>query len=120
MQKNVPKSAPAWLERVSMWAETSQRSVAYALTKDAMDLARAKGLPGVSPAMMEGFAAAKVLAEGLRRAGPNPTGPKLRDALEGMKSFDLGGLTLGYSPTDHSGMDFTDLAIIDAAGKFRR
>lgn len=97
-----------------------ERSVAYALTKDAMDLARAKGLPGVSPAMMEGFAAAKVLAEGLRRAGPNPTGPKLRDALEGMKSFDLGGLTLGYSPTDHSGMDFTDLAIIDASGKFRR
>ena len=97
-----------------------ERSVAYALTKDAMDLARAKGLPGVSPAMMEGFAAAKVLAEGLRRAGPNPTGPKLRDALEGMKSFDLGGLNMGYSLTDHSGMDFTDLAIIDASGKFRR
>ena len=97
-----------------------ERSVAYALTKEAMDLARAKGLPGVSPAMMEGFAAAKVLVEGLRRAGPNPTGPKLRDALEGLKSFDLGGLTLGYSPTDHSGMDFTDLAIIDASGKFRR
>ena len=97
-----------------------ERSVAYALTKEAMDLARTKGLPGVSPAMMEGFAAAKVLAEGLRRAGPNPTGPKLRDALEGLKSFDLGGLTLGYSPTDHSGMDFTDLAIIDASGKFRR
>ena len=97
-----------------------ERSVAYALTKEAMDLARTKGLPGVSPAMMEGFAAAKVLVEGLRRAGPNPTGPKLRDALEGLKSFDLGGLTLGYSPTDHSGMDFTDLAIIDASGKFRR
>jgi branched-chain amino acid transport system substrate-binding protein len=44
----------------------------------------------------------------------------LRDALEGIKSVDLGGLMLGYSPTDHSGMDFTDLAIIDAAGKFRR
>ena len=98
----------------------SERSVAYSLTKEAMDLAKAKGLSGVSPAMMEGFAAAKVLVEGLRRAGPNPTGPKLRDALEGIKSVDLGGLMLGYSPTDHSGMDFTDLAIIDAAGKFRR
>lgn len=98
----------------------SERSVAYALTKEAMDLAKAKGLPGVSPAMMEGFAAAKVLAEGLRRAGPKPTGPTLRDALEGIKNFDLGGLMLGYSPTDHSGMDFTDLAIIDASGKFRR
>ena len=98
----------------------SERSVAYSLTKEAMDLAKAKGLSGVSPAMMEGFAAAKVLAEGLRRAGPNPTGSKLRDTLEGMKSYDLGGLVLGFSPTDHSGMDFTDLAIIDASGKFRR
>ena len=98
----------------------NERSVAYGLTKEALELARAKGLPGVSPAMMEGYAAAKVLVEGLRRAGPNPTGTRLRDALESIKNLDLGGLTLGYSPTDHSGMDFTDLAIIDASGKFRR
>jgi len=39
----------------------SERSVAYAFTKEAMDLAKAKGLAGVSPAMMEGFTAAKVL-----------------------------------------------------------
>ena len=98
----------------------NERSVAYALTQEAMELAKAKGLPGVSPAMMEGFTAAKVLVEGLRRAGPNPTGPRLRDALEGIKSVDLGGLSVGYSPTDHSGLDFTDLAIVDASGKFRR
>ena len=98
----------------------NERSVAYALSKEAMDLAKAKGLPGVSPAMMEGFAAAKVLVEGLRRAGPNPTGPKLRDALEGITNFDVGGMRLNYSATDHSGLDFADLSIIDASGKFRR
>jgi ABC-type branched-subunit amino acid transport system substrate-binding protein len=98
----------------------NERSVAHPLSKEAMDLAKAKGLPGVSPAMMEGFAAAKVLVEGLRRAGPNPTGPKLRDALEDIKNLDLGGMRLSYSPTDHSGLDFADLSIIDAGGKFRR
>lgn len=98
----------------------NERSLAYALTQEAMELAKAKGLPGVSPAMMEGFTAAKVLVEGLRRAGPHPTGPRLRDALEGIKNVDLGGLSVGYSPTDHSGLDFTDLAIVDASGKFRR
>ena len=98
----------------------NERSVAYLLSKEAMDLAKAKGLPGVSPAMMEGFAAAKVLVEGLRRAGPNPTGPKLRDALEGITNMDMGGMRLTYSPTDHSGLDFADLSIIDASGKFRR
>ncbi len=98
----------------------NERSVAYGLIKEAQDFAKAKGLEGVSPAMMEGYAAAKVLTEGLRRAGPNPTPVTLRDALENLKSFDLGGLTVHYSPTNHTGLDFADLSIVDASGKFRR
>jgi len=34
MQKNVPKYAPDFVKTVSFWAETSQRSVAYALCDD--------------------------------------------------------------------------------------
>ena len=34
MQKNVPKHAPPWVQTVSLWAETSQRDVAYALCND--------------------------------------------------------------------------------------
>jgi branched-chain amino acid transport system substrate-binding protein len=37
-----------------------------------------------------------------------------------MQKFDLGGLELSYTPTDHSGLDFADLSIITADGKFRR
>ena len=98
----------------------NERSAGSPLIKEALDLAKAKGLPGVSPAMMEGFAAAKVLVEGLRLAGPNPTPQGLRDALEGMRNFNLGGLTVSYSPRSHTGLDFADLSIIDASGKFRR
>jgi len=98
----------------------NERSVSYALIKEARDLASAKGMDGVSPAMMEGFAAAKVLVEGLRRAGPNPTPSGLRDALEGIRNFDLGGLSVSYGRDNHTGLDFADLSIIDASGKFRR
>lgn len=98
----------------------SERSAAYPINREAADLAKAKGLNALSPAMMEGFAAAKVLLEGLRRAGPNPTGPKLREALESLKAYDLGGLQVSYSPTDHTGLDFADLSIIDGSGQFRR
>ena len=98
----------------------NERSVASPLVKEAMGLAKAKGLPGVSPAMMEGYAAAKVLVEGLRRVGPNPTPAKLRDALESMRAFDLGGLVVSYSPTNHTGLDYADLSIIDGEGRFRR
>lgn len=98
----------------------NERAAAYPMVKEALDLARAKGQAGVTPAMLEGFAAAKVLVEGLRRAGPNPKPSDLRDALEGLRNFDLGGLSLSYSPTNHTGLDFADLSIIDAEGRFLR
>ncbi len=98
----------------------NERSVNHPMINEAVKLAKAKGLPGVSPAMLEGFAAAKVLVEGLRRAGANPSGAKLRDALEGLNNFDLGGLKLNYSSSSHTGLDFADLSIIDASGRFRR
>jgi len=34
MQKNVPKYTPAWVETVTMWAESSKRDVSYALCND--------------------------------------------------------------------------------------
>jgi ABC-type branched-subunit amino acid transport system substrate-binding protein len=98
----------------------NERAMNYRLIKEAQDLAKAKGLPGVSPAMVEGFAAAKVLVEGLRRAGPKPTSIGLRDALETFQKFDLGGLEVSYSATNHSGLDFADLSIIGSDGKFMR
>lgn len=98
----------------------NERSVAYGLIKEAQEFAKVKGLAGVSPAMMEGYAAAKVLTEGLRRAGPNPTPVALRDALENLRNYDLGGLTVNYGPGNHTGLDFADLSIVDASGKFRR
>ena len=98
----------------------NERSVATPLVKEALELAKAKGIDGVSPAMLEGIAAAKVLVEGLRRAGANPTREKLVAALNTLRKFDLGGMELSYSPTDHTGLDFTDLSIIGADGKFKR
>jgi bifunctional non-homologous end joining protein LigD len=34
MQKNLPKYAPPWLQRVTVWAEASHREVVYALCED--------------------------------------------------------------------------------------
>jgi ABC-type branched-subunit amino acid transport system substrate-binding protein len=98
----------------------NERAVTYAMVKEAQDLAKAKGLGEVSPAMLEGFAAAKVLVEGLKRAGPKPTREKIQAALESLRKFDLGGLEISYAPDDHTGLDFADLSIIGTDGKFRR
>jgi ABC-type branched-subunit amino acid transport system substrate-binding protein len=96
-----------------------ERSIATGFVKDAMALARAQNVT-LTPAMLEGVAAARVLVAGLRRTPKPLTRDGLRRALEGMTRLDLGGLELGYSPTDHTGLDFVDLSIIGAGGKFVR
>ena len=74
----------------------------------------------VSPATLEGFAAAKVLVEALHRASPKPTREKVLAALEHRDKFDLGGLDVSYSPSRHTGLDFADLSIIGRDGRFIR
>ena len=97
-----------------------ERSYAYPFVQEALMLAKEAGVKDLSPAMLEGFAGAKVLVEALKRASPKPTRAKVLAALEGMKKFDLGGLEISYSPTDHTGLEFADLSIIGADGRFRR
>lgn len=96
------------------------QSLSFLMVKEATDLARAKRIKDVSPAMLEGFSAAKVLVEGLRRAGAKPSRERLQTALEGLNKFDMGGLEVSYNPNDHTGLDFADLSIISNDGKFRR
>ena len=97
-----------------------ERSIAVPIVQEAQELSKAKGAGNVTPSTLEGFAAAKVLVEGLRRAGKNLTRSGLRDALEGMKRVDIGGLEVSYGPTDHTGLEYADLSIIGADGRFRR
>jgi len=73
-----------------------------------------------SPAMIEGFAAARVLVEALRRAGPHPTRKSVLAALDSMDDFDLGGVKVHYRESDHSGVHYADLSVIDERGRFRR
>ena len=98
----------------------NERAITYPMVKEAQELAKAKGSAEITPAMLEGYAAAKVLVEGLKRAGPKPTREKIHVALETLRKFDLGGLEVTYGPDDHTGLDFADLSIIGTDGKFRR
>lgn len=65
----------------------------------------------------EEFLGAKVLVEGLRRAGPNPTRAKVMKALEGMSSYDLGGITVNYAPDNRVGSRYVDVTVIGSTGK---
>lgn len=72
----------------------------------------------ISHQAMEGFAAAKVLVEGLKRAGKNPTRASFLAALEQLRDFDLGGMSVSYGPGDHTGTEYVELSMISKNGEF--
>jgi ABC-type branched-subunit amino acid transport system substrate-binding protein len=65
----------------------------------------------------EEFLGAKVLVEGLRRAGPNPTRGKVVEALASIARFDLGGFTVSYAPQNRVGSRFVEVTVIGSSGK---
>ena len=96
-----------------------ERSFGHPLIKEALALAKARGQNDLSPALLEGFVATKVLVEALRRTGPKPTRARLLATLNAFQYDPGGGLDVNYTATDHSGIDFVDLSIV-SEGRFKR
>ncbi|AMP16229.1 ABC transporter substrate-binding protein [Collimonas pratensis] len=67
---------------------------------------------------MEGFIAAKVFVEGLRRAGSNLSRDSLIRALETISHYDAGGYFITFSPSSHNGSEFVDLTMVAKSGRF--
>jgi len=68
---------------------------------------------------LEGYVNMRVLAEGLERAGSDPTRSKLRSALAGIRNWDMGGFVVDYSgQAPYVGSRYIDLGVLSSAGKF--
>ena len=90
------------------------------VVKEYQAAAKKAGFADYNFGAMEGFLTAKVMVEGLRRAGRNLTREGFVDAMEKMNDVDLGGFWVSYSPKSHTGSKFVDLTIIGHEGKFLR
>ena len=93
--------------------------VSIPLVADYRKLMQSRGVTEFSFSSMEGFIAARVFVEALRRTGRNPTREKLIDALESINehNFDHRGFPLNFSSTRHDGSDYVDTTVMagDAA-----
>jgi ABC-type branched-subunit amino acid transport system substrate-binding protein len=78
------------------------------------------GATEFSYASLEGYVAAKVMVEGLKRAGPNPTADSLQKGLESFKTLDIGGIAVSYRPGEHRGLTFSELSMLKADGRYLR
>jgi ABC-type branched-subunit amino acid transport system substrate-binding protein len=66
---------------------------------------------------LESWINAHVMAEGLRRAGRDLTREKLRSALSSIRDFNLGEVTVSFSPSaPYVGMKTVRLGVFDAQG----
>lgn len=84
-------------------------------------LAALKDQRGVSPnySGIEGFVAAKVLVEGIKRAR-GTSREAFIDAIEGMKDVSIGGFPLDFGPQKHTGSRFVELTLLTEDGRVRR
>lgn len=69
---------------------------------------------------IEGYMMARVLVEGLRNAGKNPTREGLVAALEGLRDWDIGGYVVSYGSQEHVGSNFVDISVIGSGGRVLR
>jgi ABC-type branched-subunit amino acid transport system substrate-binding protein len=68
---------------------------------------------------MEGYLAAKVLAEALRRGPAKMTHETLVASLEGLGTQSYGGFNVTFSPTDHVASSFVELSMLTGDGRVR-
>jgi ABC-type branched-subunit amino acid transport system substrate-binding protein len=69
---------------------------------------------------MEGFIAARVMTEALKRAGNNPTRESVIRGMESLKSFDVGGFIIDFGNQTRTGSEYMEMTMIGREGKFVR
>ncbi len=87
------------------------------IVKEYLEFAK-RGNVDVNYSSLEGFIAAKVLVEGLRRTGKDPTREKFIAAMESISNLEIGGFQVRFSPENHNGSQYVDLSMIGREGKF--
>ncbi|MES2955099.1 MAG: ABC transporter substrate-binding protein [Pseudomonadota bacterium] len=81
------------------------------------DLTAAKlGKPNVY--LLEGYIAARVFTEALRRASKDPTRVKLKKAIEGLDEVSVGGFRVHFTE-DRVASRLVELSLIDSQGRVR-
>lgn len=89
------------------------------VVRDYQAAMRARGQQEFSLGSLEAYVNTRVLAEGLERAGRDPSQAKLRTALAGIRNLDLGGFTVDYSgQSPYVGSRFIDLGVLGGTGRF--
>ncbi len=98
----------------------SLRNTTIPVVAEYLKLLREKS-PGAPPSasQFEGFVHAKLLVEGLRKAGRQLSTDTFIKAMESAGEISFGRFVAKYSPQSHNGSSYVEMAIIDNEGQLR-
>ncbi len=68
---------------------------------------------------LEGYLVGRLVLAALDKAGADPTRAGLLKAIKDTGKFDIGGLTMTFSPAKNEGLDEVFLTVIQADGSFK-
>ncbi|QDQ27324.1 ABC transporter substrate-binding protein [Chitinimonas arctica] len=71
-------------------------------------------------AALEGYITAKLLADAIGKAGPNPSRAKVYEALDNLGEVNYGGFRLSFGPNQRSGSHFVELTIANQKGELSK
>ncbi len=83
-------------------------------------LKRIGGPAKASFASLEGYIAATVFIEGLKKAGKVPTRDSFIAALDKLGTLDLRGYRVKFSPENHNGSSLVELTVLGTGGTYKR
>jgi branched-chain amino acid transport system substrate-binding protein len=69
---------------------------------------------------IEGFVAAKVFVEALRRAGRGASREAFINAIQSIQNFQMGGFNVNFGPNLHTASKYVDLTVLTEDGRVRR
>jgi ABC-type branched-subunit amino acid transport system substrate-binding protein len=87
--------------------------------KECGDAVKKAGIKELNYTNLEACIAAKVLVEGMRRAGREVTRESLYKGLMNITDYDAGGYSVHFGPEKRHGSHFVELAVISRTGQFR-
>jgi ABC-type branched-subunit amino acid transport system substrate-binding protein len=87
------------------------------IVRECAQAVQAAGAKVMNTTQLEACMAAKVLAEGIRRAKRPIHAQHVLEALSNMGSYDLGGYKITFNPGQQHGSRFVELAMVTREGK---
>lgn len=90
----------------------------YPLIVEYQKAMKAAGVTDLSYTSLEGYVAAKVFTEALRRGG-DTSREALIKSLEAMRNVDLGGFNVSFGPDNHNASTFVEMTVLNKHGEVR-